>query len=209
MQATPGHHYAGMASNRVSIEHATAMKRFFLLFFTWWNGQTIGTMVWTWLYGELVGEDEFGNRYYRRRGGKIDLSLGFERRWVIYKNYAEASMIPPAWHGWMHHTVRHTADRDELHPAALAEAASSQSHRHARGLSPIRLDARAGPSPEGNRGLQGLGSGAVNFLHPSASGRSDRMRQRSPRPMTEIRAQRRTGARSVAALSARFLPRRD
>jgi NADH:ubiquinone oxidoreductase subunit len=53
----------------------------------------------------LVGEDEFGNRYYRRRGGKIDPSLGFERRWVIYKNYAEASMIPPAWHGWMHHTV--------------------------------------------------------------------------------------------------------
>ena len=81
------------------------MKRFLLLFFTWWNGQTIGTLVWTWLYGELVGEDEFGNRYYRRRGGKIDPSLGFERRWVIYKDYAEASMIPPAWHGWMHHTV--------------------------------------------------------------------------------------------------------
>ena len=26
-----------------------------------------------------------------------------ERRWVIYANYAEASMIPPGWHGWMHH----------------------------------------------------------------------------------------------------------
>jgi NADH:ubiquinone oxidoreductase subunit len=26
---------------------------------------------------------------------------------VIYNGYAEASMIPGAWHGWMHHTVDH------------------------------------------------------------------------------------------------------
>ena len=41
------------------------MKTFLLRFFTWWNGQTFGTQVWTTLYGEFVGEDEFGNRYYR------------------------------------------------------------------------------------------------------------------------------------------------
>ena len=81
------------------------MKIFFLRFFTWWNGQTFGTQLWTWLYGELVGEDEFGNRYYRTKGGKIDPVLHFERRWVIYNGYAEASAIPPSWHGWMHHTV--------------------------------------------------------------------------------------------------------
>ena len=57
------------------------------------------------MYGEKVGEDEFGNRYYRTRGGKIDRGLGFERRWVIYNGYMEASTIPPSWHGWMHHTV--------------------------------------------------------------------------------------------------------
>ena len=51
------------------------------------------------LYGEVVGEDEFGNRYYRTKGGKIDPSLGFERRWVIYNGVAEASTIPPSWHG--------------------------------------------------------------------------------------------------------------
>ena len=61
-----------------------AMKDFLLRFFTWWNGQTFGTQVWTKLYGEFVGEDEFGNRYYRTRGGKIDPNLGFERRWVTY-----------------------------------------------------------------------------------------------------------------------------
>jgi len=94
------------------------MKTFFLRFFTWWNGQTLGTQVWTRLYGELVGEDEFGNRYYRTRGGKIDPSLGFERRWVIFNGYAEASMIPPGWHGWMHHTVDipPTEARDTEHP---------------------------------------------------------------------------------------------
>jgi NADH:ubiquinone oxidoreductase subunit len=52
-----------------------------------------------------VGEDEYGNRYYRTKGGKIDPVLGFERRWVIYNGYAEASTIPPSWHGWMHHIV--------------------------------------------------------------------------------------------------------
>jgi NADH:ubiquinone oxidoreductase subunit len=81
------------------------MKNFLLRFFTWWNGQTFGTQFWTWLYGESVGEDEFGNRYYRTRGGKIDPTLDMERRWVIYNGVAEASTVPPAWHGWLHHTV--------------------------------------------------------------------------------------------------------
>jgi NADH:ubiquinone oxidoreductase subunit len=81
------------------------MKQFFLKLFTWWNSQTFGTQLWTSRFGELVGEDEQGNRYYRTRGGKIDPALGFERRWVIYNGYAEASRIPAGWHGWMHHVV--------------------------------------------------------------------------------------------------------
>ena len=56
------------------------MKQFLLQYFTWWNGQTFGTQVWTALYGEFVGTDEFGNRYYRTKGGKIDKSLGFPTR---------------------------------------------------------------------------------------------------------------------------------
>ncbi|MGB6511112.1 MAG: NADH:ubiquinone oxidoreductase subunit NDUFA12, partial [Xanthobacteraceae bacterium] len=59
----------------------------------------------TWLYGEFVGEDEFSNRYFRTKGGKIDTGLGFERRWVIYRGLTEASAVPPSWHGWLHHTV--------------------------------------------------------------------------------------------------------
>jgi NADH:ubiquinone oxidoreductase subunit len=82
-----------------------AMKSFLLKLFTWWNSQTFGTQFWTWMYGESVGADEFGNRYYRTRDGKIDKTLGFERRWVIYNGYTEATAVPPSWHGWLHHTV--------------------------------------------------------------------------------------------------------
>src|SRR6478609_2225190 len=92
------------------------MKQFFLKLFTWWNGQTFGTQLWTYRYGELVGEDEQGNRYYRTAGGKIDPTLGFERRWVIYNGYAEASRIPPSWHGWMHHTVDVPPTEDGYQP---------------------------------------------------------------------------------------------
>jgi NADH:ubiquinone oxidoreductase subunit len=92
------------------------MKSFLLRFFTWWNGQTFGTQLWTARFGELVGEDEFGNRYYRTKGGKIDPMLGFERRWVIYNGVAEASTVPPSWHGWLHHTVDTSPVQEEVVP---------------------------------------------------------------------------------------------
>ena len=71
------------------------MRTFLLQIFTWWNGQTMGTRFHTWRKGELVGEDEAGNRYFRERNGK--------RRWVIYNGVADASKIAPGWHGWMHY----------------------------------------------------------------------------------------------------------
>ena len=117
------------------------MKTFLLRFFTWWNGQTFGTQLWTWRYGELVGEDEFGNRYFRTRGGKIDPTLLMQRRWVIYNGIAEPSMVPPSWHGWLHHTVDTPPTEENYKPRAVAEAAPAESHRHAGGASPDRLDA--------------------------------------------------------------------
>lgn len=68
--------------------------------FTWWNGQTMGTRFFTWRAGVEVGRDERGNIYYRSR--KNHPTLG-ERRWVIYKGEAEASVVPPGWYGWLHH----------------------------------------------------------------------------------------------------------
>lgn len=70
------------------------MKNFLLQFFTWWNGQTLGTRFFTWRKGERMGEDEAGNVYYRSAD---------DRRWVIYNGDAEASRIPAGWHGWIHH----------------------------------------------------------------------------------------------------------
>ena len=92
------------------------MKTFLLRLFTWWNSQTFGTQLWTALYGEFVGEDEFGNRYYRTKAGKIDPTLGVERRWVIYNGVAEASRVPPNWHGWMHHVVDVPPTEDKTKP---------------------------------------------------------------------------------------------
>jgi NADH:ubiquinone oxidoreductase subunit len=76
-----------------------------LQIFTWWNGSTIGTRLWTWRKGERVGEDEFGNVYYRTRGGAVDPTIGVQRRWVQFKGVAEATAIPPGWWGWMHHQI--------------------------------------------------------------------------------------------------------
>ena len=72
------------------------MKDFLIQFFTWWNGQTIGTRLFTARKGQKVGEDEQGNSFYQTADGK--------KRWVIYNGYAEASRVSPDWHGWLHHT---------------------------------------------------------------------------------------------------------
>lgn len=71
--------------------------------FTWWNGATIGALFTIGRRGVFVGEDDQGNRYYEARDNS-DSYDERKRRWVIYKGYAEASKIPPEWHGWMHYT---------------------------------------------------------------------------------------------------------
>ncbi|WP_455478533.1 NADH:ubiquinone oxidoreductase subunit NDUFA12 [Bartonella sp. B10] len=75
------------------------MAGFFKQVFTWWNGNTINTRFFTWCNGKRIGEDQFGNVYYEGGYHKD----GYPRRWVIYKDYSEASFIPPGWHGWIHH----------------------------------------------------------------------------------------------------------
>ena len=95
---------------------AEMIKLFLLRFFTWWNGANLNTLFHTWRHGELVGHDEFGNAYYRTRGGVKDPALGFERRWVIYNGYAEGSMTPPGWNGWLHHTVDTPPTEEDYKP---------------------------------------------------------------------------------------------
>jgi NADH:ubiquinone oxidoreductase subunit len=71
--------------------------------FTWWNGATAGIHFTVARRGVLVGTDEFGNRYYEAKDHKDSFDKN-KRRWVIFNGYAEASKVPPDWHGWLHHT---------------------------------------------------------------------------------------------------------
>lgn len=64
--------------------------------FTWWNGQTIGTQIFTARKGKKVGEDDQGNVFYRNADDS--------KRWVIFNGDIEASRIDPEWHGWLHRT---------------------------------------------------------------------------------------------------------
>jgi NADH:ubiquinone oxidoreductase subunit len=67
--------------------------------FTWWDGATVGTAVFSALKGERVGTDASGNTYFRAKKKGPD---GAEKRWVIYAGANDASRVPAEWHGWLH-----------------------------------------------------------------------------------------------------------
>lgn len=66
--------------------------------FTWWNGATWGTWLFTRWRGEQVGTDEDGNVYYRH-------SKNPSRRWVIYAGDNDGSRVPPDWQLWLKGTI--------------------------------------------------------------------------------------------------------
>ena len=74
--------------------------------FTWWNGQTLGTRIFTARHGERVGEDNEGNVFYQSADGV--------RRWVIFNGESEASRVSPEWHGWLHHTYQDPPTKSPL-----------------------------------------------------------------------------------------------
>ena len=63
---------------------------------------SFGTFIYTWLHGNIVGEDENNNKYYCN-------SKNFDtfdaKRWVIFDGEIESTKIPPHWHAWLHKTV--------------------------------------------------------------------------------------------------------
>ena len=69
------------------------VKRFLKYLFTWWNGNTVGTKIFTFLKGNKVGEDYLGNSYYESKDKK--------KRWCIYFDQSEASRISPEWNNWL------------------------------------------------------------------------------------------------------------
>jgi len=72
--------------------------------FTWWNGATIGTSLYTRRRGEEVGRDEDGNVYYRHKKDP-------RQRWVIYAGDNDGSRIGPGWQLWLKGTIDDLPDK--------------------------------------------------------------------------------------------------
>ena len=62
----------------------------------------LGTYLYTWMYGTLVGIDNFGNKYYCN---SVDFNNIKAKRWVVFNGEIEASKIPSHWHAWLHKTI--------------------------------------------------------------------------------------------------------
>jgi NADH:ubiquinone oxidoreductase subunit len=74
---------------------------FFKNMFTWWEGATLGTALFSWRHGSKVGTDSLGNAYFEGKG----------RRWVIYNGSNDASRIPPEWYSWIHRQIDEVPDK--------------------------------------------------------------------------------------------------
>jgi NADH:ubiquinone oxidoreductase subunit len=73
----------------------------FVELFAWWTGSSLGQSFTLWRTGAtFVGEDEFGNKYYRAKNWPPH----GERRYVVYNGDWDASKVPPMWRGWLTHT---------------------------------------------------------------------------------------------------------
>lgn len=88
--------------------------------FTWWDGATIGTLLYSSRNGAKVGQDALGNIYYESK--KAD-STGRKRRWVIYNGSNDASRVAPEWHGWLHGTIDTAPDQALPPPRAWQKPA--------------------------------------------------------------------------------------
>jgi len=72
--------------------------------FTWWHKETFGTFLKTLFFGKFVGEDSYGNKYYKSKK---------DQRWVVYKDNIEASKITSEWFLWIHHTINEIPNKQK------------------------------------------------------------------------------------------------
>ena len=66
--------------------------------FTWWNGQTLGTRLWTYFSGIPAGVDSQGNKYFHNKKDT--------KRWVIYADEVESTYVNPEWNNWLRFTSK-------------------------------------------------------------------------------------------------------
>lgn len=63
---------------------------------------SFSTNIYTWIFGNLVGQDEYRNKYYCNSKDFKDME---SKRWVIFDGDIEASKVPSHWHAWLHKTI--------------------------------------------------------------------------------------------------------
>ncbi len=54
---------------------------------------SFGTIVYTKFFGNFVGKDDAGNRYY--------MTSDNQKKWVLYSTKNDASNVNSAWHLWL------------------------------------------------------------------------------------------------------------
>ena len=90
--------------------------------------------------GRLVGTDRFGNQYYESRADYR--AYGRKRRTVVFTGTADATKVPPEWHGWLHHTTDAPLSETKRHawmiehrpnPTGTAEAWRPVGHDYSGG----------------------------------------------------------------------------
>ena len=76
---------------------------FFKNLFTWWDGATTGTALYSWRQGRKVGADDLGNAYFEAKKGS--------RRWVMYQGSNDVSRVPPDWYAWLTRQIDDVPDK--------------------------------------------------------------------------------------------------
>ena len=72
--------------------------------FTWWNGATVGTAIFSRRHGKEVGRDEAGNLYFQHKQDP-------RRRWVMYAADNDGSRVPPGWQAWLRGIIDDLPDK--------------------------------------------------------------------------------------------------
>jgi NADH:ubiquinone oxidoreductase subunit len=70
--------------------------------FTWWEGASLGTALYSWRKGSKVGADSLDNAYFEGTDG---------RRWVIYAGANDVSRVPPEWYAWLTRQIEDVPDK--------------------------------------------------------------------------------------------------
>ena len=116
--------------------------------FTWWNGASWGTSIFSRRNGEEVGRDEAGNIYFKHRKDPA-------RRWVIYSGANDSSRVPPGWNAWLRGTID-----------GLPEAALPARRRFERAPEPNLTGTMAAFRPEGSLAAKGVRPAATGDYQP-------------------------------------------